>query len=154
MVDDPLFAGRNAMDHLPIVLETHYPADMLVIMLGTNDMKCRFNRSASDIALSLSRLVEVVLTFDANVPEIILISPPKMIRSSDLKMNENFKGAVVKSASLASEYRKVAKLYGCHFIDAAKHCQSSIEDGIHMDAENHSLLADLVFKEITEIKTV
>ncbi|MEM7461801.1 MAG: hydrolase, partial [Pseudomonadota bacterium] len=57
--DDPI-EGRhkNGLSALPMVLESHRPIDMLVIMLGTNDLKTRFSLTAGDIACSEGKLVE------------------------------------------------------------------------------------------------
>ena len=43
------------------MLESHRPIDVVLIMLGTNDLKERFSVNAGDIALSLERLVRVLV---------------------------------------------------------------------------------------------
>ena len=40
-IDDPLDRGRNGMETLPMLLQTHEPLDLVVIMLGTNDTQMR-----------------------------------------------------------------------------------------------------------------
>jgi len=37
--DDPVEGNKNGKEHLPIMLETHRPIDLLILMLGTNDLK-------------------------------------------------------------------------------------------------------------------
>ncbi|HEY9054956.1 MAG TPA: GDSL-type esterase/lipase family protein, partial [Rectinemataceae bacterium] len=56
--DDPLGFKRGS-DYLLPCLESHKPVDLLVIMLGTNDLKHRFGLSAYDVAKGLGRLVEL-----------------------------------------------------------------------------------------------
>src|SRR3954462_1773041 len=46
-VDDPIHDHRNGRHYLPPCLESHAPFDLVTIMLGTNDLKARFNSSAS-----------------------------------------------------------------------------------------------------------
>ena len=59
--DDPVEgAHRNGLTVLPAILESHRPVDVVLLMLGTNDLKARFSVTASDIALSLERLVRVI----------------------------------------------------------------------------------------------
>ncbi len=37
--EDELRPGRKGVSSIPILLESHYPIDVLVLMLGTNDCK-------------------------------------------------------------------------------------------------------------------
>ena len=41
--DDPYNEHRNGRKTLPVLLKQHQPLDMLIIMLGTNDLKNVFN---------------------------------------------------------------------------------------------------------------
>jgi lysophospholipase L1-like esterase len=60
--DDPVEgAHRNGLTVLPALLESHKPLDVVLVMLGTNDLKERFSVNACDVALSLERLVRVIL---------------------------------------------------------------------------------------------
>src|SRR3954462_3450599 len=58
-VDDPVYPYKNGRDYILPCLESHMPIDLVIIMLGTNDLKARLNRSASDIAESAGRLAEM-----------------------------------------------------------------------------------------------
>ena len=40
--DDPIEGFKNGLDYLMPCLESHKPFDLITIMLGTNDLKCRF----------------------------------------------------------------------------------------------------------------
>lgn len=44
--EDPLRDGRKGVDILPVVLESHNPVDIVVLMLGTNDCKIVYDASA------------------------------------------------------------------------------------------------------------
>ena len=56
--DDPIEPGRNGLTYLRPCIESHQPLDVIIIMLGTNDLKRRFDLSASDIAQSAAALAE------------------------------------------------------------------------------------------------
>lgn len=43
-MNDPKHVGKNGLAYLRPCLETHDPIDLIILMLGTNDMKERFNR--------------------------------------------------------------------------------------------------------------
>src|ERR1700726_2378354 len=50
----------NGAKILPALLASHLPLDLVIIMLGTNDLKTRFKRNANEIAiaaLGLARLI-------------------------------------------------------------------------------------------------
>lgn len=47
-INDPLDKGRNGMETLPMLLQTHEPLDLVVIMLGTNDTKIMFGHTPDD----------------------------------------------------------------------------------------------------------
>ncbi len=41
--DDPLRDGRRGTELLSVILETHKPVDVVVLMLGTNDCKTMYD---------------------------------------------------------------------------------------------------------------
>ena len=53
--DDPYLDGRNGRTYLLPCLRSHAPVDVLVLMLGTNDLKSIFGRSAAEIAAGAGR---------------------------------------------------------------------------------------------------
>src|SRR3954466_2910953 len=56
--DDPIEGHwKNGIKVLPALIETHRPFDVLVIMLGTNDLKTRFSLPAVDIAAGAGLVV-------------------------------------------------------------------------------------------------
>lgn len=59
--DDPIEGHKNGGSYLLPCLETHHPVDLLVIMLGTNDLKARFGLTPWDIAHGATRLVKMAL---------------------------------------------------------------------------------------------
>ena len=48
--DDPVEGQKNGMTYLLPCLESHKPLDLVIITLGTNDLKHRFSVTAYDIA--------------------------------------------------------------------------------------------------------
>ncbi|CAM3770576.1 GDSL-like Lipase/Acylhydrolase [Vibrio aerogenes CECT 7868] len=147
-IDDPLFEGRNGQSYLPVVLESHYAADYVVLMLGTNDLKARFNRTVEDIARSAGQLIQLIQSYYPQSCEVILLSPPPVQHSQDAEKNEAFAGAPDKCEALSASYRYLSEQYECSFIDAGKYCATSLSDGVHLDAENHRALAQAVFSQI------
>ena len=145
--DDPVEgAHRNGLTVLPALLESHKPLDVVLVMLGTNDLKERFSVNACDIALSLERLVRVILGSQAGprggAPGVLLVAPPPILEVGCLA--GMFAGGAAKSAGLAAEVEAAAKRAGVPFLDAGAVVKVSPIDGIHYDAEANPALAEAV----------
>ncbi len=131
---------RNGARILPTILETHKPIDLVIIMLGTNDMKPVFAGRAVDALAGMKRLVALVRKhewgFDFEGPEILIVSPPTICETANDFYGAMFKGAVPESAMLANFYSDLADELNCGFFDAASVAETSPADGIHLDAGN------------------
>jgi lysophospholipase L1-like esterase len=150
--DDPIEgAERNGKTYLYPCLMSHKPLDLVVIMLGTNDLKARFNKTAWEIAAGVGVLVDIVKTAaagrSAGVPEILVVSPPPTADSFPT-YTEMFIGAPPKSHRLAAEYSRMASDRGVHFFDAGSVIKSSPVDGIHFAPEAHAALGRAIAAEI------
>jgi lysophospholipase L1-like esterase len=149
--DDPI-EGRhkNGMLALPMVLETHRPVDILVIMLGTNDLKMRFTVTAFDIAASAGKLIEFAMASECGpgggAPSILLVSPPPIIEAGCLE--GMFEGGEIKSRTLNKQYVRVAEDLGCRCFDAGGIINSSPLDGVHFDESAHDALGRAIAAEI------
>lgn len=62
----PLRAGRRGTELLPVILETHNPIDIVILMLGTNDCKSYYGASAEVIGLGIRQLIQQI---KAGVPD-------------------------------------------------------------------------------------
>jgi len=88
-------------------LRTHNPIDLVVLLLGTNDLKARFSFTAFDITIGVALLVTIIqqskMGKKNQSPNIFLIAPPTIGNLSDYA--EEFKGGTIKSLHLADQYR-------------------------------------------------
>lgn len=135
-------ADRNGARILPTLLASHSPLDLVVIMLGTNDLKPFHGRTAQEAANGMRRLVQIVrghfVKPSDRQPAIILVSPPHIIHSDHPEMIPHFGGraVVAESQELARWYKLRADEYGCSFFDAATVAKADPADGVHLDAKN------------------
>ena len=133
-------AERNGVKLLPSVLESHAPLDLVIIMLGTNDMKRGVAGTAMDAVKGIDRLVKLVRhhewAFGYDVPDVLIVSPPAICETANAAFAAMFKGAIEESAMLASLYRDLADETGCGFYDAGSVARTTPIDGIHLDAAN------------------
>jgi len=151
--DDPVERHKNGAAYLPPCLESHYPLDLVIIMLGTNDLKMRFSVPACDIAQSAGVLVDIVQKSafgpDGAAPQVLLLAPPPLTRLSDFA--EMLEGGVEKSRLFGLYYRQVAEEHNCHFLDAGQIVVSSDVDGVHLDPGEHEKLGEAVAAKVIEI---
>lgn len=147
---NPGKATRNGIDYFKACVDSHMPLNIIVIMLGTNDLKTIYKRSAEDVATALRQYPEYVMNYckDRNqkVPRIILVSPAYMDETAS-KFYESMPTSGIydeisaqKSRQLAAPIRQVAAELGCEFFDAATVTKTG-EDGCHLDLESHKNLA-------------
>ena len=129
---------RSGLDVLSILLESHRPLDLVVIMLGTNDLKHDFNLSAEEIADGARQVCRSVIDCEYLVdpPQILLISPTHIELMTE-EEQDIFIGAIEKSRELARHYQVVAEDLGIHFLDASRIVVKTNLDGVHWDAGQH-----------------
>ena len=145
---------RSGSDVLPILLESHRPLDLAIIMLGTNDLKLEFNLTVAEIAQGAKTLCELVMNseyLEDHPPEILLISPTHIGHNILPEDKEFFIQAREKSLQFAEHYEKAAAEAGVHFLDAAKVAKVSEVDGVHWDASQHKEFGELLSGLIQKI---
>lgn len=150
--DDPIEGNKNGSAHLPMLLDTHRPLDLVIIMVGTNDLKARFSVPTSDIAAGAGVLVDIVLGSVAGptgaAPNVLLCAPPPLGKLTSFA--EMLTGAKEKSQRFGEAYKAVADVKGVAFLDTADHIRSSDIDGVHWDVETHGKLGEVMAGVVRE----
>jgi lysophospholipase L1-like esterase len=145
---------KNGKSYLVPCLESHYPIDLVVILLGTNDLKHRFGLSAYDIASGAGTLVNMVMKSEFGVgghaPQVLLLAPPPTAVAGT-RFADMLTGADTTSRDLGRFYQEVAAEYGCGFLDAGTVIVSSKIDGIHLDPSEHLKLGRAVAAAVQKI---
>jgi lysophospholipase L1-like esterase len=134
--DDPIEgAHKNGKRYLFPCLETHAPLDLVIIMLGTNDLKSRFGLTAWDIAFGAASLINVINNLSkplyGGTPKTLLVAPPPLGKLDLLA--DHYVGGVEKSLFLAKNFQKAAQNSSSAFLDCSQIVSSSDEDGIHFN---------------------
>ncbi len=146
--EDPYSPGRNGLAYLVPCLESHAPVDVLVIMLGTNDLKVTFGLAASDVAAGAATLVDAALLSQCGPnqgpPKVLLVAPPALDAPSEVMELWGFHGARERSAALPRLYRVAAEAAGVGFLDAAALVAVDPADGVHLSPASHAALARAV----------
>ncbi|MBQ9766286.1 MAG: hypothetical protein IJW18_08820 [Lachnospiraceae bacterium] len=137
---------------------SHKPVSLVVIMLGTNDLQKAKELEPEYTGKMLVEYVKAIedisaLSGDA-VPEILLVSPIAIDESivDNPTFNEIFGAqSLPKSAKLAGVVEEAAKQCGVHYFKAEDYAVASKLDGLHMNSENHKLLAKALSDKVLEI---
>jgi len=152
--DDALRIGKNGARYLPTLIESHSPIDILVLMLGTNDILYFHEVSAHDAARGVSRLIDLTRitsgTLDYPAPTIVVVAPPITLALPD-DVKKLCPGDPIKSLQLAEHLKQVAEAQQCLFFDAAKVVTTSEVDGVHLDADNHQKLGVMIANYLSDL---
>lgn len=155
-IDPP---DRNGARYLPPCLYTHAPIDLVILMLGINDLKNNYHRSAEDVANGLKELITIIQSTKYGpqlntAPAILLIGYPEVSTDTGGALYGNqdlFKNGIARSQQFASLFEKLAKEKNCHYFNAAPYIHLNERDGLHFDEECHRIFADLMVKEVKKI---
>ena len=139
---DPIHESMDALSVAYALLKSHEVIDLLIIMLGINDVKERFGANAACIAAGLERLILKCKSVDcwgAKAPNILVVAPPRIKEGfHDPVMGE---GCVERSAGVAEQFRVIAERQGVHFLDA-EGCEFNQIDFMHLTRHGHAQLAE------------
>ena len=149
---DPNRSGYKALD---IILKSHVPLDLIIIMLGTNDFKAQYSMTAKVSANAIKKLIEKIRKYaiseNKKVPEILIVSPIMM--GDDIE-NSRFwecgNKERIELQKVPAGYHQVACMMNCHFFDASSVATAG-SDMLHMTRESHKALAESFAEIVKEI---
>lgn len=132
---------RNGARLLTSTLHCHRPVALVILMLGTNDLKPQIAGTAAAAALGIRRCIEAVRHHAPRLPvyvqpKVLLVSPPWLVPTPNEFITEMMGDAVAQSHRFSELYAAEAKLADCAFFDAAGVAKASAIDGIHLDPAN------------------
>jgi len=153
LFDDEIEEYKNGKKYLIPCLNSHKPLDLVILMLGTNDLKNRFALSPLDIEFAMENLVKTIKSTDCfynqKSKEILIISPIAIGKLTLLK--DILMGAVEKSKELPVHYERLCIRENIHFMNAGDFAKPDEQDGIHLDSLGHRNLANAIAAKIKSI---
>ncbi|KAA1162556.1 SGNH/GDSL hydrolase family protein [Pseudoalteromonas sp. B131b] len=149
LVNHPPYNGSlSGVSYLKPYLE-EYALDVIIIALGTNDLKKRFNLAPECIALGLNNLINDICDFYSlnnqhdEKPKIIILSPAYVRCRGPYK--HIYEGAECKNVALKEQFKNIAQNKKIIFIDLQSLVHVSIEDGIHICENQHQVIAKALY---------
>lgn len=155
--DDAEHMGEtnNGLRFLETALRSHAPLDAVVILLGTNDLKARFQPSAKRIADNVGTLVEKarnvgggsVIWDEPTPPRIFVLCPPPLSeRAIDPAWErvEEWAGGRKASEGLWEAMQDMGQVKEIAVFNTENFVEGGAEDPIHWTAASHLRLGQAV----------
>lgn len=146
----------NGLARLPETLAANAPIDLVVVMLGTNDLKYAYERTSYRIAIGLGAITDLIRSgswqssTNYPAPKVLIVSPPYL--SSQTAYGKVFDGARDKSRQLSSVIEPIVRLGGAEFLDAGAIVgEAGQKDRVHLDAQQHKVLGTAIAEKVSEI---
>lgn len=137
--------------YLPVELKTHDPLDLVVLMLGTNDLKTRLGLALDDISKGMRRLIHIVHSPDLwhlrAAPRVLVVAPMPLNAEALLTspFGEVFgTRSVDLSRRLGTAFETLCSEEKCCCFDAGQLGPVTSSDGVHMSADDHRRLAEML----------
>ena len=141
--DDPIDPRLNGSAYLPTCLASHYPLDLVILMLGTNDSKPYFHKTPFEIAAGMGKLIGLVQSSGGGIgtaypaPQVLVVAPHPVVEIPDPWFDNLFRGSQQTTAQLAEHYENVANFYKVHFLNGGGLLTTEGTDGIHFSVRNN-----------------
>jgi len=139
-------ADRNGARVLPTLLDSHKPLDLVIIMLGTNDLKVYLNGTAFGAAMGIKRLVQIIRQhpYDVgqSVPEVIIVAPPLTVETDHADLHPMFAPRADEAKLFDFYYSRIARDMGAGYFNAAAVAVADKADGVHLDPANTRAIGD------------
>lgn len=148
-------SDRNGVRTLPTALYAHAPLDLVILILGTNDMKPHIAGTSIAAMQGMRRLVRIAQQHIAGpglpTPKVLVVSPPVLCETDDRFTADMFAGGIDQSKQLAGYYQQIANEQKCVFFDGGSVAKTSPIDGVHLDQANTIKLGEALVPVIKQI---
>lgn len=124
--------GMNGREIPGVPVHFSEDTDLLIIMLGTNDLL-----QGRSVEITVKRMEQFLLHTGLEWDKILLIAPPPMREGAWVTDPRLVKA----SLSLADAYQQLALMMGIHFANAGDWNISLAFDGVHFTEDGHTAFA-------------
>jgi len=146
---EPQKPYKSGIIQLRSIIRSHQPVYTIIVMLGTNDLKERFNLTAKDVCNHLEETIKLIK--EEKIENVLIICPPEIVIPQKEPLRADFMKGKETIKDLPKLFREVAEKYKCDFINAQDFVFSSKIDGFHLEPEAHKKLAEVLRDEILRI---
>lgn len=148
----------NGAKHLPASIAANMPIDLVVIMLGTNDLQARYQRSPRQVADAVVALARTVQASSGGIgttypsPKVLIVSPVRIGRMPVEEWRRRYAGGREKSAGFAAAFKEAAEAAHIPAFDAAAAIGGEAHgvDGLHLSEADHRKLAAAILPAVQQ----
>ncbi len=148
--DDPYNEGCNGMNDIEGALDNNEPLSMVILFLGTNDLKKTFQSEPMAIAENLRGMCEKIK--EKTDAKLMILSPPLLgdqIEFSPFGLDFG-RQQVDYSFDIAPQFETVARSEEAEYIDLSIVAMSSDADCLHLTAEEHRKIGEAVQRKVLD----
>ena len=164
-VDEPESPGSgkipgetyNGLTTLPAALSANMPVDLVIVMLGSNDLKAGHHRGPKEIAQGLVNLTNCIKSGEwqrrtaYKPPRVLIVLPPEL-DGDNTPYGDFFAGALVKTKAWGPVIEKAVRAAGAEYFDGgAVVGMPDQPDKVHLSAHEHELLGKAVAGKVREM---
>jgi len=151
--DLPYAPYRSGKEYLPMLLESHSPLDLVIIMLGVNDLMKLCGKTADESAWGLLAIIRMAMTslWGAPIPKVLIVAAPVPSVMSDFN-KMGFDGKQEEITKLASHQKIVSKEALCEFLDSNEYIKVSGGDGLHPHPDQYKILGEAIAEKVKGLK--
>lgn len=153
VISDQVEGIMSGLEYITPCLLSHSPLDLVILQLGTNDMKARYSLTPTDICLGVERVISTIFnTKGLGEVKVLALVPLYINDVNHFKFHEMFQNADIKSRKLSPLFFDMEKRYkNLWVLDPSSSVSPSDKDGIHLDLAGHKAMANLVKNKVKEI---
>lgn len=152
---EPAWCG---IDALPGIIQAHNCVDIVILMLGTNELKAEFKHDAAYIAEGIGEFIKMLQNPDSwkrgKLPKLLVISPILLgddILGKDGICTQFDEISLRESKQMAGAIENICKQYHVEFMDASQYVRASLTDAIHLDEEGHIQLGHAIYNKLNDL---
>ena len=137
-LDAGKYVNLNGLATFGSILYSHLPLDWIILCLGTNDAKSRFEQTPEKMIEGMEKYLNLIDRY-SSTSQVILVAPAPVdenIANNSYTPN-SWIGANQKARDFAILLEKLALSKQVKFLDLGKIIKVSPIDGIHFDLDSH-----------------
>lgn len=152
--DHPFIPDRSGKVQFGLTLETHAPVDLVIVMLGINDMIKYLNVSAEDSAKGLFPYYRTIFEStwgpDEKASKLLIVAPPALGNITPF-MKMWYDGKEEESKRLAHYYKILCEEFEIPFMDSNEFVKADGSDGVHMSKESNKIFGEKLAEVVKKI---
>lgn len=154
--ENAFFPFRNGVEQFGPILGSHWPLDLVILFLGTNDANSGSDKSAAEIVAGYSAYVEQIKWwsqhFNFAEPKTMLVAPPLINEPASYSaFKDIFKNSAEKIQQLPALIQDFAAQNRLEFFDSSTVVTVSEIDGVHLDAPANEKFGKALAQKIQTI---